>query len=259
MAISLKTSSEIALMREAGRIVVETLERLRAMIRPGITTAELDQAAEERIVTRGATPSFLGFHGFPASLCASVNNEIVHGIPGPRVLQEGDLIKIDTGACYQGYHGDACITVPVGAISPQAERLMRASEQALWKGIEQARAGNHLGDIGAAVQRFAEAQGYAVVRNCTGHGIGKHLHEEPLVLHYGEPGKGLPLEPGMVITIEPILNSGAPLTRTQEDGWTMVTVDGGLSAQYEHTLVITTGEPEILTPWKSTLGAQTSS
>jgi methionyl aminopeptidase len=256
MAITFKTSSEIALMREAGRIVVETLEHIRTLIRPGITTAELDQATEEAIRARGATPSFLGFHGFPASLCASVNDELVHGIPGPRILQEGDLIKIDTGARYQGYHGDACITVPVGKISPQAQRLMHTCEQALWKGIEQARAGNRLGDIGSAIQRFVEGHGYSIVRNCTGHGIGKDLHEEPFVLHYGEPGKGLQLKPGMVITIEPIINIGSPATRTLEDGWTMVTVDGSLSAQFEHTLAITTKEPEILTPWKSTLRAQ---
>ncbi|HEY7359019.1 MAG TPA: type I methionyl aminopeptidase [Ktedonobacterales bacterium] len=256
MGITIKNRDELALMREAGKIVVETLELLRSIIRPGITTAQLDQATEEAIRARGAIPSFLGFHGFPASLCASVNNELVHGIPGPRVLQEGDLIKIDTGARYQGYHGDACISVPVGKVSSQVERLMTTCEQALWKGIEQARAGNHLGDIGAAIQRFVEGHGYAIVRNCTGHGIGRDLHEEPFVLHYGEPGKGLQLKPGMVITIEPIVNIGAPGTRTLADGWTMVTADGSLSAQFEHTLAITSQDPDILTPWKSTLSMQ---
>ncbi len=259
MAITYKTSAEIALMRQAGRIVVKTLEHLRGLIRPGITTAELDQAAEAAIRARGATPSFLGFHGFPASLCASVNDEIVHGIPGPRLLQEGDLIKIDTGARYQGYHGDACISVPVGKVAPQVTRLMQVCEQALWKGIEQARAGNHLGDIGAAIQRFVEGHGYSVVRNCTGHGIGRDLHEDPFILHYGDPGKGLQLKPGMVITIEPIITTGAATTRTLDDGWTMVTTDGSLSAQFEHTLAITTQAPEILTPWKSSLGASSQS
>jgi methionyl aminopeptidase len=252
MAITLKTNSDIAVMHEAGKIVAETLELLRQMVRPGITTAELDSAARRHIESRGATSSFLGFQGYPASLCASVNNEVVHSIPGPRSLQDGDIIKLDTGAFYRGFHGDACITVAVGKISPHVARLMHTCEESLWKGIEQAQPGKRLGDIGAAIQRYAEAQGFSVVRTCTGHGIGRQLHEEPIVHHVGQPGKGLQLRPGMVITIEPILNVGHYATRTLADGWTMITADGSLSAQYEHTLAITSKGPKILTPWIGT-------
>jgi methionyl aminopeptidase len=251
MAITIKTSSEIAVMREAGKIVAETLDLLREMVRPGITTADLDSAARRAIEARGATPSFLGFNGYPASLCASVNNEVVHSIPNARILEEGDLLKLDTGALYQGFHGDACITVPVGTISAQAQRLMRVCEESLWKGIEQAQPGKRLGDIGAAIERYAEPQGYSIVRTCTGHGIGHQLHEEPIVMHIGQPGKGLQLRPGMVITIEPILNTGHYATRALADGWTLITADGSLSAQFEHTIAITSRGPEILTPWTS--------
>ncbi len=249
MGIPLKTRSDIGLMREAGKIVAETLELLREMVRPGITTAQLDSAAQRHIESGGATPSFLGYKGYPASLCASVNNEVVHSIPGSRVLHEGDIIKLDTGACYHSFHRDACITVPVGKISAQTRQLMRVYEESLWRGIEQAQTGKRLGDIGAAIQRYAEPQGYAIVRTCTGHGIGRNLHKEPIGMHVGQPGKGLQLRPGMVITIEPILNIGHAATRTLADSWTTVTADGSLSAQHEHTIAITSKGPEILTPW----------
>jgi methionyl aminopeptidase len=234
-------------MREAGRIVAETLALLQDAVRPGITTAELDRLAERHIRRRGAVPSFKGYRGFPASICVAVNDEVVHGIPGPRVLQDGDIVGIDIGARYRGFHGDATVTVPVGRIAPDAERLLRVCQEALEAGIRQARAGNRLTDISAAIQRHVEASGFSVVRDLYGHGIGRALHEEPMLPHYGQPGQGPLLRPGMVLTIEPMIAAGKPDTRLLDDHWTIVTADGSLSAQFEHTVAITENGPEILT------------
>ncbi|MCS7051213.1 MAG: type I methionyl aminopeptidase [Thermomicrobium sp.] len=247
MAIVLKRPEQIRLMREAGKIVAETLAVLTAAVRPGITTAELDRLAERTIRRHGAVPSFKGYRGFPATICVSVNEEVVHGIPGPRVLQEGDIVAIDVGARYRGYHGDATVTVPVGRISPQAEKLLRVCREALDIGIAQARAGNRLTDISYVIQQHVEAHGFSVVRNLYGHGIGRALHEEPMLPHYGPPGQGPLLRPGMVLTIEPMIAAGRPETRLLDDRWTVVTADGSLSAQFEHTVAITDNGPEILT------------
>ena len=251
MAVRLKTPGEIRKMRAAGRIVAEVLALVREQVRPGVSTADLDAFVEREIRKRGATPSFKGYGvpPFPASICVAVNEQVVHGIPSPRqILREGDIIGIDAGVYYGGFHGDSCITCPVGAIAPEAERLLRVTEECLWLGIEQARAGRYVGDIGHAIQTHAEGAGYGVVRGLGGHGIGRRLHEsEPSVQHVGRPGTGLKLRPGMTFTIEPMINAGVPDWRELSDGWTVVTVDGQLSAQFEHTVAITDNGPEILT------------
>ncbi len=252
MAVKLKTPGEIRKMRAAGRIVAEVLALMRDQVRPGVATAELDAFAEREIRRRGATPSFKGYGGpppFPASICVAVNEQVVHGIPSQRqILREGDIIGIDIGAHYNGYHGDACITYPVGRVSPEAERLLRVTEECLWLGIEQARVGKTVGDIGHAVQTHAEAAGYGVVRGLGGHGVGRRLNEaEPSVQHVGRPGTGLKLRAGMTFTIEPMINAGRPEWRELADGWTVVTVDGSLSAQFEHAIAVTDNGPEILT------------
>jgi methionyl aminopeptidase len=247
MAITIKSRAELNIMRTAGRITAETLALLREMVQPGITTKDLDRAAYKAIKARGAEPSFKGYQGFPGSICASVNNEVVHAIPGKRVLHEGDIIKIDLGVYYRGYHGDATITVPVGKISAETQRLLRVCETSLWRGIEQARVGNRLGDISHAIQSYVESQGFSVVRDYGGHGIGRELHEDPHLPHYGPPGHGVPLRAGMVLTIEPMINAGSKETRKLDDGWTVVTADGSLSAQFEHTVAITENGPEVFT------------
>ncbi|MBO9386197.1 MAG: type I methionyl aminopeptidase [Thermomicrobium sp.] len=247
MAIVLKRPEQIRLMREAGKIVAEVLATLAETVRPGITTAELDRIAERIIRRHGAVPSFKGYRGFPASICVSVNEEVVHGIPGSRVLTEGDIVGIDVGARYRGYHGDATITVPVGRVSPEAEKLLRVCREALEIGIAQAHAGRRLTDISHAIQQHVEAHGFSVIRNLYGHGIGRSLHEEPMLPHYGLPGQGPLLRPGMVITIEPMIAAGRPETHVLPDRWTVVTADGSLSAQFEHTVAITENGPEILT------------
>jgi methionyl aminopeptidase len=234
-------------MRDAGRIVAETLEILRGTVRPGITTAELDQIAEKNIRRYGAVPSFKHYRGFPASICVAVNEEVVHGIPGPKMLREGDIISIDTGARYRGYHGDATITVPVGRISPDAERLIEVCRESLDVGIEAAQVGRRLTDISAVIQDFVEAQGFSVVRDLYGHGIGRALHEEPMLPHYGPPGHGPVLRSGMVLTIEPMIAAGNPSTKTLKDDWTVVTLDGSWAAQFEHTVAITDDGPDVLT------------
>ncbi len=251
MAVRLKTPDEIRKMRASGRLVAEVLGLLREAVKPGVSTAELDAMAEREIRRRGASPSFKGYGGppaFPASICVAVNEQVVHGIPSRRqILREGDIIGIDVGALYNGWQGDSCITVPVGPISVEAARLVRVTEECLYLGIEQARVGKTLGDLGHAIQSYAEGQGYGVVRGIGGHGIGRRLHEgEPSVQHIGEPGVGLKLRPGMVFTIEPMINQGTYEWRELNDGWTIVTCDGGLSAQFEHTIAITTNGPEIL-------------
>lgn len=251
MAIRLKTPAEIKKMRDSGRLVAEVLALLREAVKPGVSTAELDALAEREIRRQGATPSFKGYGGprpFPATICVAVNEQVVHGIPSPRqILHEGDIIGIDVGALYHGWQGDSCITVPVGAISDEAARLLRVTEECLYKGIDAAQVGNTIGDIGHAVQTHAEAAGYGVVRGLGGHGIGKQLHEaDPSVQHVGRPGTGPHLRPGMVFTIEPMINQGTHEWRELGDGWTIVTCDGKLSAQFEHTIAILPDGPSIL-------------
>ncbi len=248
MPIILKSAKELAIMRQAGRIVAETLARLREAARPGVSTAELDRIAYETVTRNGAKPAFLGYRGYPASLCASINDEIVHGIPRPdRILNEGDVVSLDFGSVYQGFVGDAAITVGVGQISPQAAKLLEVTEQALGKGIEQARAGHHLTDIGAAIQAHAEAAGFSVVRKYVGHGVGRAMHEKPEVPNFGPAGRGPVLRPGLVLAIEPMVNTGTYETIELTDGWTVVTADGGLSAHFEHSVAVTPDGPEILT------------
>jgi methionyl aminopeptidase len=242
-----KRGEELVKMRRAGRVVGETLQILQKAVRPGVTTAELDEIAEREIRARGAIPSFKGYRGFPATICTSLNSEIVHGIPGKRALKEGDLMKLDCGAIVEGYHGDSAVTVAVGEVSSEALKLIETTERSLQAGIAEARAGNRIGDIGAAVQTMAEGAGFSVVREYVGHGIGRALHEDPPVPNYGSHGKGLPLEPGLVIAIEPMVNIGTYETRLLPDGWTVVTADGALSAHFEHTIAITENGPEVLT------------
>jgi len=234
-------------MREAGRIVAEVLELMRVSVEPGVTTAELDALAYDVIVKAKAIPSFKGYRGYPASICASVNEEIVHGIPGDRVLNEGDIISIDVGTIYRGFQGDAAITLGVGEITPEAQRLLQVTQQALEIGIERAQAGNHLGDISWAIQNYVENSGMSVVREYTGHGIGRKMHEDPQVFNFGQPGQGLMLRTGMTIALEPMVNLGDWRTKVLEDGWTVVTMDGTLSAHFEHTVAVMDGEAHILT------------
>jgi len=248
MAIIIKSRDEREKMREAGHIVAEILAQLRSAVRPAITTADLDAIAVAELKRRGAKASFLGYRGYPASICASANDEIVHGIPGQRVLKEGDIISIDFGAIYNGWHGDSAITVPVGQVSPEVQRLLKVTEDALYRGIAAARAGNHLQDISRAIQQYVEAAGFSIVRQYGGHGVGRSMHEDPQLLNYVEPGFPNPLlRPGMVIAIEPMVNMGARETRVLPDDWTVVTRDGSYSAHFEHTVAITEGDADILT------------
>ncbi len=242
-----KSNRELALMREAGRIVAITLAHLEERIKPGITTAELDALAHQMATKYGATPSFLGYRGFPASLCISINEELVHGLPGPQALEEGDIVSMDFGAIHKGYHGDAAITVGVGRISAIAQELIETTRGALRAGIDQAIKGRYLGDISWAIQSYAESHGFSVVRQYVGHGIGRDMHEDPQIPNYGQPGRGVLLKPGMTFALEPMLNMGTYLTRVLDDNWTVVTEDGELSAHFEHTIAITDGEAEILT------------
>jgi methionyl aminopeptidase len=235
-------------MREAGRLVGEVLTELAANVAPGVNTAELDELAERRITRAGATPAFMGYHGYPATICASINEEVIHGIPsGRRVLQEGDIISIDVGAQLNGYYGDSAITLPVGHVSEEAATLLRVTEEALYKAIDHARPGSRVSDIGHAVQKHVEAYGFSVVREFVGHGIGQRMHEEPQVPNYGEPGRGPRLAEGMVIAIEPMVNAGKAAVKVLADGWTAVTRDKRLSAHFEHTVAVTAGAPWILT------------
>ncbi len=234
-------------MRAAGRVVAEALEAMRAAIRPGVTTAQVDAVGEAVIRKAGATPSFKGLYGFPASVCVAVNDEVVHGIPGKRTLRNGDIIKVDTGAFLNGWHGDATLTVPVGEIDEESQRLVATTYDALLAGIEQCRPGKRIGDIGHAIQQYGESRGYGIVRQYVGHAIGRRIHEEPQVPNYGDPGVGTLLRKGMVLTIEPMLTVGTYETHTLPDKWTVVTNDGKRAAQFEHTVAITDGDPEILT------------
>jgi methionyl aminopeptidase len=235
-------------MREAGRLVGEVLTELLAHVAPGVTTADLDALAEKRIKRAGAVPAFKGYHGYPATICASINEEVIHGIPsGRRVLNEGDVISIDVGASLNGYYGDSAITLPVGQVSEEAATLLRVTEESLFKAIECVRPGGRISDIGHAVQRHVESYGFSVVREFVGHGIGQRMHEEPQVPNYGEPGRGPRLAEGMVLAIEPMVNAGKPAVKVLADGWTAVTRDGGLSAHFEHTVAVTADGPWILT------------
>jgi len=247
--IQLKSTREIELMAEGGRILAGAVQRVREAVRPGITTLELDAVAEDFIRSHpGASPAFKGLYGFTGSICASINQEIVHGIPSKkRVLAEGDIISIDVGVAYRGYFTDSATTVPVGAVDAETSRLLEVTERSLAAGIAAAIPGNHLGDIGAAVQQVVEEAGFSVVRDLVGHGIGVEFHEEPQVPNYGKPKRGLKLVPGLTIAIEPMVNIGGPNTRTLPDKWTIVTVDGSRSAHFEHTVAITENGNRVLT------------
>jgi methionyl aminopeptidase len=245
--ITFKGPAEFAQMRHAGRVVAEVLAKVGEAARPGATLLSLDRLAAEIIAERGCLPSFLNYHGYPAHICLSVNETIVHGIPDGRVLREGDILSIDVGTIFEGWHGDAAITVGVGEVSLDARRLLEVTERGLWAGIEQCRHGRRLGDVGYAVSAVATEGGLGLVREYTGHGIGRQMHEEPQVLNYGEPGKGLRLKRGMAVCIEPMFNLGGGQTKVLDDGWTVVTADGSLSAHCEHTVAITREGPEVLT------------
>lgn len=247
--IEIKSPQEIEIMRTSGKIVATVLKEISAMVKPGMTTADLDAYAEKRIREMGASPSFKGYYGFPASICASINNEVVHGIPSPKkVIRTGDVLKVDTGAYYKGYHGDSCITIAVEQVSKEAALLIKAAEEALYKGIAQVKAGNCLLDIAGAIEDHVKSYGFLVVEDFTGHGVGRKLHEEPSVFNFRT--KQLPnvkLKAGMTLAIEPILNAGSKHTKTLRDRWKVVTLDNALSAQFEHTVLVTTTGYEILT------------
>ena len=247
MAITIKTQDQIEKMRVAGNILKDLIDMLEGMIRPGITTDELDKAAEDFIKSRGATPSFLGYSGYPKSLCTSVNEEIVHGIPSSRKLKNGDIISIDMGAYIDGYHGDCARTYGVGEISEADKKLIDVTRQSFFEGIKMAKAGNHLYDISAAIGNYAESFGYGVVRDLVGHGIGTSLHEDPQIPNFAQKRRGIRLVPGMTLAIEPMITMGRPEVCWLDDDWTVVTEDESLAAHYENTILITEGEPEILT------------
>jgi methionyl aminopeptidase len=248
MAIICKSAAEIDKMRRSGHVVREVLDHLRTMVAPGVSTMDLERAAEQKIKDLGAKPAFKGYYNYPCVLCTSVNEEIVHGIPSDkRVLKPGDIISIDCGVVMDGYYGDAAITVPVNGLSPETRKLLEVTEASLYKGIEQARIGNAIGDVGAAVQEYVEANGFSVVREFVGHGIGTRLHEEPQVPNFGKRGQGTRLRDGMVLAIEPMVNSGQPGTRVLDDKWTAVTADGSCSAHFEHCVAVTKNGPVILT------------
>ncbi len=245
--ITLKSAREVSNMRDAGRIVAMALQELGKRVVPGVTTGELNQFADEFIRREGAEPAFLGYQGFPASICASVNEEVVHGIPGLKKLENGDIISIDIGAVYHGYVGDATLTFPVGEVSAEASRLLQVTRQSLFEGIGRAVPGNRIGDISAAVQQYVESHGYQVVRDFVGHGVGARMHEEPQVPNFGRAGMGPRLQPGMTIAIEPMVNVGTYEVMVMPNHWTAVTRDHSLSAHFEHTVLITAGQPEIMT------------
>ena len=243
-----RSAEELKRMREAGRLVGEVLTELAAHVAPGVTTADLDELAEKRIRKAGATPAFKGYHGYPATICASINDEVIHGIPsGRRLLNEGDVISIDVGAALDGYFGDSAITLAVGQVSEEAATLLRVTDESLYKAIDAVKLGGRVSDIGHAVQKHVEAYGFSIVREFVGHGIGQKMHEEPQVPNYGEPGRGPRLTEGMVLAIEPMVNAGEAAVKVLADGWTAVTRDGSLSAHFEHTVAVTADGPWILT------------
>lgn len=245
--IACRSQSEIERLRRVNQLVGSILAELRAMVQPGITSEEIDRVAEELVRAAGAEPAFKGYHGYPATICASVNDQVVHGIPSSRPLVEGEILSVDMGAKLDGFFGDSAVTVPVGAISADAAKLLKITEEGLFRGIEAVKPGARVSDIGAAVQRHVEAHGFSVVREFVGHGIGTSLHEEPQVANYGPGGRGPRLAEGMVLAIEPMVNIGKPAVKVLADGWTAVTRDGGLSAHFEHTVVVTREGREILT------------
>ena len=248
MSVTIKTAREIELMREAGRLLEIVHNQLGEFIKPGITTLDIDRLGEKLIRNRGCTPNFLHYNGYPASICVSVNDEVVHGIPNKRrVLQEGDIVSLDAGLIYKGYHSDAARTYAVGSVSKEAQQLIDVTRQSFFEGIKFARAGNHLNDISTAIAAYAEKFGYGVVRDLVGHGIGTHLHEDPQIPNYPQKRRGIRLVPGMTLAIEPMINIGRADVEWMDDEWTVVTQDGTLSAHYENTVLITDGEPEILT------------
>ncbi|AEG58616.1 type I methionyl aminopeptidase [Desulforamulus ruminis] len=245
--IIIKTERELTYMRDAGRLVAETFQEIKGSVKPGVSTRELDAKAEDYILKKGAKPAFKGYGGFPATLCTSINEEVVHGIPGLRKLENGDIISIDCGAVINGFVGDSALTLPVGEISHEAQELLRVTEESLYAGIAQAVEGNRLSDVSHAVQQCIEGQGMSVVRDYVGHGIGAKMHEDPQIPNYGRPGRGPRLKKGMTLAIEPMVNLGTFEVRTLPDNWTVVTLDGRLSAHFEHTIAITDDTPEILT------------
>ena len=247
MPIIIKSEKEIATIREAGRIVAQVLQILAEAVKPGLSRKELDKIVRREFAARGAKPAFLGYRGYPASVCVSINDEIVHGIPDGRVFREGDIVSIDLGATYKGFVGDAAISVGAGRLGAEAERLLRVTESALYKGIAAARAGVPLGAVSHAIQLEAEGQGFSVVREYVGHGVGRQMHEEPQVPNFGPPDRGPVLKKGMVLAIEPMVNAGDWRTKRHDDNWTVSTLDGSLSAHFEHTIAITDGEAQILT------------
>lgn len=244
--IELKSHHEIEILRECNQIVAGVLETLKGLCKPGITTLELDKLAEDMTLKQHAKPAFKGYHGFPATLCTSINEEVVHGIPSKRILKEGDILSIDYGVCYRGYFGDAALTVPIGQIAPDLQFLLRTTQECLMLGIEKAIPGNHLADISAAIQTHAETRGFSLVKEFSGHGVGKSLHEEPAVLNYVANGRGILLKPGLVLAIEPMVNQGTDKVAVLKDGWTVVTKDGKCSAHFEHSVAVTEEGPLIL-------------
>ncbi len=247
MPIIVKSRDEIAIMRQAGRVVAETLQILVERLRPGLVEKELDDIVRKEFSNRGVTPTFLGYHGYPATVCVSINDEIVHGIPGDREIMDGDVVSIDLGCTYKGFVADSAVTAGVGNLSPEAQRLIDVTRESLERGIAAARGGARVGAIGNAVQMFVESQGFSIVREYVGHGVGREMHEDPQVPNYGSAETGPVLRPGMVIAIEPMVNAGDWRTKRDSDNWTVRTADGSLSAHFEHTLAITDGEAEVLT------------
>jgi methionyl aminopeptidase len=248
MAIVIKTAKEVEKMRRAGEIVREVLHAVRAMVKPGVTTLELENVAEAMIAEAGAKPAFKGYHGFPCVLCTSLNDQVVHGIPSAKtVLREGDILSVDCGAVIDGYYGDSAITIPVGKVAPTTQRLLDVTQGSLTRAIETVRPGAMLGDVGAAVQEMVEAEGFSVVKEFVGHGIGTRMHEDPQIPNFGERGRGVRLREGMVLAIEPMVNAGTDAVRVLKDGWTAVTEDGSLSAHFEHTVAVTKDGAAILT------------
>jgi len=255
MSVTIKSAREIELMREAGRILCITHEELKKALKPGMTTWDIDHLGEEIIRSYGCIPSFLNYNGYPASICVSVNDEVVHGIPSKkRVLREGDIVSLDAGVIYKGFHSDAARTYGIGEITPEAGQLMEVTKQCFFEGIKYAKSGNHLGEISAAIQKYAEKFGYGVVRDLVGHGIGSHLHEDPEIPNFSTKRRGIKLRPGMTLAIEPMINEGTLEVVWLDDDWTVVTEDGKLSAHYENTVLITEGEPEILSLVSSVCG-----
>ena len=251
--ITLKSGHEIEMMRRAGKITAAARALARDMVKPGVTTQQIDEAVYQFIIAQGATPSFLNYSGFPASACISINDEVIHGIPGKRVLREGDIVSVDVGAYIGGFHGDCAGTYPCGQVSDEAMRLIRVTQQSFFEGLKYAREGYRISDIGAAVQAYVEANGFSVVREFVGHGIGRQLHESPEVPNYGKPGHGSRLLRGMTLAVEPMVNAGGAAIRQLSDGWTVKTADGKYAAHYENTILITAGDPELLTDAEGSL------